>query len=665
MKPEEQTVGQKSLSFRQLVFEALPEMWGFQILAAILLAIPASFLTRLIYAVAESGGAPITTANLRAFLLSWRFPAVLLLGALLVSCYIVVELFSLIHMSDDILNGRPAGIRRDIGAGIRSLRRFSTPAGLFVLLYIFIAVPLCGIGFSISLTETFYVPNFIMEFTQAKPLYHAAYAALILLLTWIGFSISLTENYYVPNFVMEFIQAKPLYHAAYAVLILLLLWIGYSSVFAVHAVLLDGMTPAEGRRASLRIVRRHGWKFLAAVLKLFVLMELVQAASYVLLCRLPGLLAARLGTELPHGVFLDLTRLSETVVLTETEASVVAYRVLCASIVLMGGYLNAVIVLLCGSWFMLRFTRLYLEYTREPVSSWPERPKKSRYRGKMLLMLAAFVFVILAALVIGLFYDQLIEREEPVSIIAHRAGGSMAPENSIKGLELAIERGCYGSEIDAQRTADGYYIVSHDNDFKRLTGVARAPQDMTLEEIRALRVRDTTGGAELSVVTLDEMLDVIKGREKLFIELKGASVDRRMVDDIVQMVREKDCVDDVALISLRYDVIDYAETTYPEFETGTLFFAGFGNVAKLNCDLLIMEEEMATAMRVEQIHLAGKQAVVWTVNTESAMRHFLHSRVDAIITDEIALAERVQAQLDERTELQVLQDSLSDFWKWM
>lgn len=122
-------------------------------------------------------------------------------------------------------------------------------------------------------------------------------------------------------------------------------------------------------------------------------------------------------------------------------------------------------------------------------------------------------------------------------------------------------------------------------------------------------------------------------------------------------------MDDTVLISLAYDVIDYAETNYPEFETGTLFFAGIGDVSKLNCDLLIMEEEMGTETRIRQTHDAGKRAIVWTVNTEEAMRKFLDSEADAIITDEIELAERVQKELDERTEYEVLEAKLSDFWK--
>ena len=148
---------------------------------------------------------------------------------------------------------------------------------------------------------------------------------------------------------------------------------------------------------------------------------------------------------------------------------------------------------------------------------------------------------------------------------------------------------------------------------------------MTLEEIMDLKIRDTTGnGGLLSVPTLEEMLDHSKGKVKLFLELKGETADRDMADDVVKAVKERDMVDDVALISLDYDVIDYAEQMYPEMETGVLIFGAVGDVTNLNCDMIIMEEEMASvASTVRKIHDAGKKAGVWTVNTERAMRKFL------------------------------------------
>ena len=238
----------------------------------------------------------------------------------------------------------------------------------------------------------------------------------------------------------------------------------------------------------------------------------------------------------------------------------------------------------------------------------------------------------------------------------------MAPENSLEGIELAIQHGCYACETDTQRTSDGYYIINHDDNFARLTGVAKKPGEMMLEEVRQLTITDPATGTTSKVPELAEMLDMVKGRVKLFIELKGATADRQMVDDVVKMVREKDCVADVALISLKYDVIDYAETTYPEFETGMLIFGSLGDVTRVNCDLMVLEEEMSTDELIKRIHEAGKEVYVWTINTEEGMKKFLAGQCDGIITDQIELSLQVQEQLDQRTDYEVIQDGLEDMW---
>ena len=131
--------------------------------------------------------------------------------------------------------------------------------------------------------------------------------------------------------------------------------------------------------------------------------------------------------------------------------------------------------------------------------------------------------------------------------------------------------------------------------------------------------------------------------------------------DVVKMVRERDALDDVVLISSEQDVIRCAETTYPEFETGPLSFTEFGDLSLLQCDMLLLEEETATDEHINQAHEAGKQTGIWTVSARSSMGKVLNSRADYIITDRMDLAEEVQKSLDERNDLQIIIDWILRF----
>ena len=186
MKKHRPEQSARQVGYGKLMLQSLPEIFCFQLLSGIPMAALTWVLTKLLKLVAESGGSAVTTANLAPMLLSWRGPVILVLGALLVAVFAAFEIFAQVHLFDDILHGRRLSILGEIGKGLRSLRLFLCPSGLLVLLYVFIAVPLLGVGFSISLTEKFYIPNFIMEVVRAKPLYYVAYCAVIAALAAVG-----------------------------------------------------------------------------------------------------------------------------------------------------------------------------------------------------------------------------------------------------------------------------------------------------------------------------------------------------------------------------------------------------------------------------------------------------------------------------------------------
>ncbi len=608
----------QNISFNKLSLQAFPEMCIFQILIYLILAVPALLLLGLIDRLAGAGGNVITTANIKSFLFSWKLPVILILLFLLVLVYMVIELFSQVYFTDSILKGQKVGIMKCIVDGIKSANRFINFAGIRIILFILIAAPLCGVGFFISLSESFYIPNFIMEVVLKNPLFTIGYFALILFF----------------------------------------IWIAYRSIFVFHAVLLDNMTPKEGLKYSSQLVKENRFPFLKRIILNMLAVTAVVFIASIFFDNLPGWLMGNWAETMPKNYRININEIMETGAgLSDVDKSVIRYRIAAVFVVLLEKYLTAVVTLVAGGYLLLVIGQSYMEYSKNSGQLWPERPKNGRLAPKVVLIVSVLVLFALISTGLGFFYNSIYGREEPVKIVAHRAGGTMASENSIEGLYKAIEHGCYAAEIDVQRTKDGYYIINHDNDFARLTGVAKTPQEMTLAEIKELKIQDTTGnGQELEVPTFEEMLDVTKGKIKLFVELKGG--DQQMVDDLVRIIREHDCVEDTALVSLNYDEINYAETNYPEFETGTLFFASLGDVSKLNCDVIVMEEESAIDINIYSIQKAGKQAMVWTVNTEEGMYKFLDSTIDGVVTDEIPMAEDIQATLDARTDLEIIKDEL-------
>src|SRR5262245_61386278 len=54
-------------------------------------------------------------------------------------------------------------------------------------------------------------------------------------------------------------------------------------------------------------------------------------------------------------------------------------------------------------------------------------------------------------------------------VLAHRGGGTLAPENTLAGLRAAAAHGFRGVEFDAKLTRDGVAVLMHDETLDRTT----------------------------------------------------------------------------------------------------------------------------------------------------------------------------------------------------
>ena len=534
----------------------------------------------------STGRVALTSGDFVFLFKSWQGPLILFIGLFSLSVYVALDLNSKIIMSGRLLNGQKESVWQYLKEGFLSIRKFLNPRGILIILYISLIAPIVGVGFSISLTRHFYIPAFITSVIYKSPVY------------------------------------TPLYFSGMAFFILF----GISNIFILHGVLLDNMSVKEAGRQSKALIKAH-WKdyFLK---------------TFLYFARLLGLSAL---------VFLVFAAIPLTVIEVVSQLGLLAAeteRFLMVLFVLITFFCFLRISLMSALLYIVEITRRYYMYkTGENVRYVPDKNRRKRWTsGFVMAGWAAGILVAAAALT--MVFDEAFPKEVTTNVIGHRAGGEEAPENTVAGLDAAAGAGAYGAEIDIQRTADGYYVVNHDSTFGRVAGVNKEPSQMTVEEIKELRIDKEP------VATFEEMLEGSRGRLVLFTELKGKTADIRMAEDAVRIIKEYRMEDETVIISLKYDLIDYIETNYPEIQTGYLAFASFGNTARLNCDYLALEEETATPGNIVSIHENGRKVIVWTVNSRQSQQRFLSSNADAIITDRITQAGEIIGELEERTDLE-------------
>ena len=452
------------------------------------------------------------------------------------------------------------------------------------------------------------------------------YIALVAPILGIGISISATENFYIPTFISSVIESSVLYSALSGLAVLVFLSAGVANLFMLHGVVIDGLRIGDAGRQSRRLVKAN-WKDYIKQNVIFIIMIAGSLAGIAVICLFIPL---KLITLMPAG---PLSRL------------------LTVFFVSAGTIISALADLFGIPLYILKMTQLFYSYKQgsEYEFSGVKRDKPVRYMAALIVLLAA---VAAGVLVMFIHFDQFFPLETDVKVIAHRAGGNEGRENTLSGLEAAWTAGAYGSEIDIQRTKDGYYVLNHDSTFKRVAGDSRKPEEMTLREVKKLSVDGEP------VPTFEEMLISSRGRMVLFTELKGNTADKRMADDAVSLVRQYRMEDETVLISLKYDVIDYIETNYPEIQTGFLTFASFGKTAELNCDYIGLEEESATTDAIDAIHKEGKKVLVWTANEKGSQKHFLCTEADGLITDNVSQAVGLAEELEQRSDLDRMVDKI-------
>src|SRR4249919_2732515 len=96
-------------------------------------------------------------------------------------------------------------------------------------------------------------------------------------------------------------------------------------------------------------------------------------------------------------------------------------------------------------------------------------------------------------------------------VVAHRGASAIEAENTLPAFERAIAAGADAVEFDVRVTADGVAVVMHDGEVSRTTDGEGRVRDLTIDEVKELRVRTADGG-DTEVPTLDETLRLCSGR---------------------------------------------------------------------------------------------------------------------------------------------------------
>ncbi|CAM3990738.1 glycerophosphodiester phosphodiesterase family protein [Flavobacterium antarcticum] len=217
--------------------------------------------------------------------------------------------------------------------------------------------------------------------------------------------------------------------------------------------------------------------------------------------------------------------------------------------------------------------------------------------------------------------------------IGHRGAKGFEPENTLISFQTALDLNADGVEFDVHVCKSGELIVIHDFTVDRTTNGTGAVSDLTLSELKKLRINGS-----IEIPTLEEVLLLFNKKHFLNIELKGTHTAKLVCDCIEKNVQEDGfAYSNFIVSSFQRDELESVANYNAKIPLGIL------TQASVEQALEWAEEFSATAIHphfslltTENVALAlqkGYQIYTWTVNEFEDIQRVKEFGINGIITD--------------------------------
>ena len=253
-----------------------------------------------------------------------------------------------------------------------------------------------------------------------------------------------------------------------------------------------------------------------------------------------------------------------------------------------------------------------------------------------------------------------------VSIVAHRGGAALAPENTLSAFAVALEQDVDQVEMDIHLSRDGSMMVIHDPLLLRLTGKEGAVADYTEEELEQFDVASTFKGGKhyfgfQKMPTLEEVIEFVEANSTrpvhYQIEIKVQEDGTRyegIEQKLIAALQEHAILDRTIAISFDFPTLALIRTLEPKLQLGALISKAYlsskgitgpetvaKNIQALNVEYVGIKSDYLSQALYDQFRSHDLGVGVWTVDDTVNMRKFVDMGVDFITTNRPDLLNKV------------------------
>jgi len=215
--------------------------------------------------------------------------------------------------------------------------------------------------------------------------------------------------------------------------------------------------------------------------------------------------------------------------------------------------------------------------------------------------------------------------------IAHRGASDYAPEDTLEAFRKAVKLKLEAVEFDVHRTRDGKLIVMHDYNVKRTTDGVGLIHKFSLKEIKLCH--EPNGEP---VPTLQEVIDILKGRCILKIDVKDKNIEKK----VLAAVKKNNIENSVIITSDIVSVLKRIKKLAPRIKMEMVGFKEKMPIEKMikktkaiKAEIISPHYSIVTKKLVDEAHKNNLEVHVWTVDDFKLMKKMKKLGVDGITSN--------------------------------
>ena len=212
-------------------------------------------------------------------------------------------------------------------------------------------------------------------------------------------------------------------------------------------------------------------------------------------------------------------------------------------------------------------------------------------------------------------------------LIGHRGCKDIEPENTLLAIKKAIAIGADGVEIDVRLSKDKELVVIHDDTLDRTTNGKGFVKNLILKELKKLNA-----GKGEKIPTLQEVINVIKDKIYLIIELKDEGTEKRVVELI-----KKNKLKKVIMVSFIDQLVKNVKKIDKKIKTGILFkdnqIDPIVMAKNADSEFVFPKYKLVNKKFVVKCHKKGIRVAVWNINNLNELKQASKLGLDIICSN--------------------------------